>query len=188
VRNLPRPILASLTSPGPTLRTPLSPGPGISVALGGTLNLTFADGVDVATQVGRTLRIFDWTGVEPTRALAVESPHSWDLSQLYTTGEITLLAVSTVPGDFNGDGIVDTADYVVWRNGLGTTYMPSDYDLWRSHFGQTAAGGAALASAQPLLAVIPEPSSLSLAAIIFSAAGVSGVRFRRVARFASSTN
>jgi uncharacterized protein YjbI with pentapeptide repeats len=149
--------------------------PGIPVALGGTLKLTFADDVDVATQVGRTLRIFDWTSVEPTGAFAVESPHLWDLSQLYTTGEVTLLAVNTVPGDFNGDGIVDAADYVVWRNGLGTTYMPSDYELWRSHFGQTAAGGAALASAR----VIPEPPSLLFAIVLSSAAGFLLRRFRR---------
>src|SRR5262249_15044183 len=46
-------------------------------------------------------------------------------------------AVSVLPGDFNYDGTVDAADYVVWRKGLGTTYTQSDYDTWRSHFGQT---------------------------------------------------
>jgi uncharacterized protein YjbI with pentapeptide repeats len=67
--------------------------PGIPIQLGGTLELTFADDVDVVTQVGRTLRIFDWTGVSPTGTFTVSSPYSWDLSKLYTTGEITLLAV-----------------------------------------------------------------------------------------------
>jgi hypothetical protein len=35
------------------------------------------------------------------------------VSKLYTTGEVTLLAESGVPGDYNNDGSVDAADYVV---------------------------------------------------------------------------
>jgi hypothetical protein len=66
---------------------------GIPVELGGALELTFADGVDVATQIGRTLHIFDWTGVSPVGQFTVASPYIWDTSQLYTTGEVTLLAV-----------------------------------------------------------------------------------------------
>ncbi|MBA3484923.1 MAG: pentapeptide repeat-containing protein, partial [Pirellulales bacterium] len=37
--------------------------PGIPVARGGTLELAFAPGVDVASQIGRTIKLFDWTGV-----------------------------------------------------------------------------------------------------------------------------
>ena len=52
-----------------------------------------------------------------------------------------------LPGDFNGDGTVDAADYVVWRkyngtnhvlpndNGLGTPIRLSHYTLWRNNFG-----------------------------------------------------
>ena len=42
------------------------------------------------------------------------------------------VAVPSLPGDFNWDGRVDTADYVVWRKGLGTEYDESDYDVWRA--------------------------------------------------------
>lgn len=56
-----------------------------------------------------------------------------------------------LPGDYNVNGTVDAADYVVWRKTLGgsiTRYTgadgsgngsvgPEDYDLWKSHFGQT---------------------------------------------------
>ena len=42
-----------------------------------------------------------------------------------------------LPGDFNGDGIVDAADYVIWRKNDGSQV---GYDMWRSHFGQTASG------------------------------------------------
>lgn len=66
---------------------------GIPVELGGTLELAFADGVDLATQVGRTLRLFDWSGVSPVGTFAVSSPYTWDVSNLYRSGEVTLLAV-----------------------------------------------------------------------------------------------
>jgi hypothetical protein len=67
--------------------------PGIPVTLGGTLELTFADDVNLGIQVGRTLRIFDWTGVTTTGAFAISSPYVWDLSNLYSTGEVTLTSV-----------------------------------------------------------------------------------------------
>jgi hypothetical protein len=56
--------------------------PNIPIQLGGELELAFNDDVDVATQVGRTLRIFDWTGVSPTGQFALTSPHVWDASKL----------------------------------------------------------------------------------------------------------
>jgi hypothetical protein len=66
---------------------------GIPVQLGGTLELTFADNVDVSTQLGRTLRLFNWTGVSPIGRFDVYSPYLWDVTKLYTTGEVTLVAV-----------------------------------------------------------------------------------------------
>ena len=77
-------------------------------------------------------------------------------------------------GDYNNDGIVDAADYVVWRQGLGVTYMPNDYEVWRPHFGQTA-GSSSGASAN---AAVPEPATLVL--MIF-AAGSWCLRRRRTA-------
>jgi hypothetical protein len=143
--------------------------PGIPVELGGTLELTFADDVDVATQVGRTLRIFDWTGVTPLGQFEIRSPYVWDRTNLYTTGEVTLLAFSTpLAGDFDQNGVVDAADYVAWRKGLGTDYTHDDYEVWRAHFGTGSSGigagsGAAGyplgASAEPLPAIIPERST-----------------------------
>src|SRR5262249_21708918 len=62
---------------------------------GGTLDLEFAAGVDPIAQIGRTFDVFDWTGVNPGGTFDVQSPYAWDLSQLYTSGEVTL--VSAVP-------------------------------------------------------------------------------------------
>jgi len=71
-----------------------------------------------------------------------------------------------VPGDYNGNGIVDAADYVLWRNGgplqnevntIGTVDA-SDYDAWRARFGNTSGSGSSLVAS----AAVPEPASLCL--------------------------
>lgn len=54
-----------------------------------------------------------------------------------------------MPGDFNGNGTVDAADYVVWRKGPATMYTQTDYDVWRAQFGQTAHSGASASIAVP---------------------------------------
>jgi WD40 repeat protein len=72
----------------------------------------------------------------------------------------------TISGDFNTDGTVDAADYIVWRNGLGATFTQADYAAWRENFGRSA---DALATAEmargPVSAPIPEPASALIAAI-----------------------
>jgi probable HAF family extracellular repeat protein len=67
---------------------------------------------------------------------------------------------STLPGDFNRDGSVDTADYVVWRKSDGT--QPG-YDSWRSNFGRSTSSGIGTVSSTDAAAMIPEPASLALA-------------------------
>ena len=59
-------------------------------------------------------------------------------------------------GDYNHDGIVDTADYVVWRKTDGTQ---AGYNLWRANFGRTAGNGSAAGGA------VPEPTALATVCI-----------------------
>jgi len=102
--------------------------PGAAVALGGTLDLGFADGVDVAAQAGRTFGLFDWTGVAPTGAFAIDTPHRWDLSALYTAGEVTLLPPpGTVRWTGGAGGTWDLAGSVNWaRGGQAGAYYDGD--------------------------------------------------------------
>jgi hypothetical protein len=86
---------------------------------------------------------------------------------------------TTLPGDFNHDGTVDAADYVMWRKGMGTTYTQSDYDAWRTNFGKTAGSGQALPSAEPLSAEVPEPTSIALTAIMTIATALYRVQLNR---------
>jgi len=69
----------------------ISFAPGIPVSLGGTLELSFAAGTDVNAQIGRTFQIFDWTGVTPAGLFNLSSPYAWDVSRLYTSGQVTLV-------------------------------------------------------------------------------------------------
>jgi hypothetical protein len=99
----------------------------------------------------------------------------------FLQGIVEYVTGGQLTGDFNGDGIVDAADYTVWRDTLGSSgpglaadanadevVDALDYGLWRANFGQTAAG--ALAGA----ANVPEPST-----IVLLACGAAAVALRR---------
>jgi hypothetical protein len=80
---------------------------------------------------------------------------------------------SAAMGDFNADGVVNAADYAVWRKTFGQTGAglaadgngnhqvdSGDFDVWRAHFGQIVDGGGGSGSAsQP---AVPEPGPLVL--------------------------
>jgi hypothetical protein len=89
----------------------------------------------------------------------------------------TIVAPTVPTGDYNGNGIVDAADYTIWRDTLGSTtdlrangnntgasagkIDQADYLVWKSNFGHSAGAGAA--------AAVPEPTSwllLSLGACL----------------------
>jgi hypothetical protein len=57
-------------------------------------------------------------------------------------------------GDYNQNGVVDAADFVVWRNNSGP---PDGYSVWRANFGSTAFGAGSGTVASGLAAAVPEP-------------------------------
>ena len=69
---------------------------------------------------------------------------------LMDVDSVQFTTVNGVPGDYNGNGVVDMADYVLWRNGgplqneINTvgTVDASDYDAWRHISALRAAAGA----------------------------------------------
>ncbi|QDU88540.1 hypothetical protein Pla175_19180 [Pirellulimonas nuda] len=93
--------------------------------------------------------------------------------------EATYVSGGGVAGDYNGDGFVDSADYTVWRDNLGTNTTllnqnpaastpgvvdAEDYAFWKSRFGAPASGGVQSTAA------VPEGEALSLLAIVLCAA------------------
>jgi hypothetical protein len=77
-------------------------------------------------------------------------------------------------GDFNADGTVDGADYVVWRGGLGTTFQPVHYDVWRANFGRTSPAGAVASASNT---VVPEAASVVMLVLAFFAVAVLRIRW-----------
>jgi T5SS/PEP-CTERM-associated repeat protein len=97
---------------------------------------------------------------------------------------LSAFQAADLSGDYNGDGMVNLADYTVWRDSLGAPAgtLPNDvdggvidldqYNTWRTNFGQTLETLASATERQ-----IPEPASLSV--LLFGAAAC-GSRWRRV--------
>jgi hypothetical protein len=84
------------------------------------------------------------------------------LNGLEILGSVTYVAgPGGLPGDYNNDGAVNAADYVVWRKNIGTQ---DGYNLWRTNFGRTSGSGSLAGGA------IPEPSLLAML-IAVAAAG-----------------
>jgi hypothetical protein len=65
-------------------------------------------------------------------------------------------APSALPGDFNKDGSVDAADYVVWRKNPEGLYDQTDYDDWRANYGKPDDAASASGTS-----AVPEPATLT---------------------------
>jgi autotransporter-associated beta strand protein len=88
-----------------------------------------------------------------------------------TSIDLVVMAAAGVAGDFNSDGVVDSADYAVWRandgpnnplpNDNGLTTQQDRYNLWVANFGQMAGSGSSGSLAAP------EPGSIVL--LLFAA-------------------
>jgi autotransporter-associated beta strand protein len=71
------------------------------------------------------------------------------------TGILTVTSGPAVlPGDYNNDGKVNAADYVVWRKNPGA-FPPDAYDTWRANFGNPPGSGAGLDAG-----AVPEPGTM----------------------------
>jgi hypothetical protein len=92
-------------------------------------------------------------------------------------GTSVLVNAPGVAGDYNNNGKVDAADYVVWKNGgplqnevAGVTtgsVTQEDYDAWRARFGNGSPGSGS---------AVPEPTSVGL--LLVGIAAVAGCRRR----------
>lgn len=79
-----------------------------------------------------------------------------------------------LPGDFNGDGNVDNADYVKWKDDFGSQVIPTsgadgngdglvdiaDYTIWRNTLGATG-----LVPGAAVVANVPEPATVWVAGV-----------------------
>jgi hypothetical protein len=85
---------------------------------------------------GRWKRALKWTVANEDAELTRKAMSSLSLVSKTHTYVLTPIPI---PGDFNYDGTVNAADYVVWRK---TDDMQAGYVAWRSHFGEPPSSGA----------------------------------------------
>jgi rhamnogalacturonan endolyase len=98
-----------------------------------------------------------------TISLSHASPGSSDTDGIIY--DALRLEIDILAGDYNNDGIINAADYTVWRDNFGTDNpLPNDllggtiggqqYEQWKNNFGLSSAGIAA--------AQVPEPAGTVL--------------------------
>jgi glucose/arabinose dehydrogenase len=119
-----------------------------------------------------TLYISD---MSPTGALGAAQANT---GQIYAVRSL----VPKLAGDYNADGNVDAADYVIWREfnntsatlandaTIGTSL--TDYEIWRANFGQISADGSDTVDG----AAAPEPAAIVLL-LIATTLGTLRLRF-----------
>lgn len=149
--------------------------------LGNVGAVSVGDAIDLITVLGTA----NFTGTVVSTMVAT-TPGTVLLTD--TSGSaLTLVvasAVGALAGDFNGDGVVDAADYTFYRDNIGAseaillgngdgsgTVDGGDYAVWLANY------GAMLTLPAPVAAIgaVPEPAGLALLASI----ALLGVRRRR---------
>jgi hypothetical protein len=93
-----------------------------------------------------------------------------DFNQNVDFDDITVngTVAAALPGDYNGDGKVDAADYVLWRkNNINGS---QGYTDWRANFGNSLPGNGSGSLAS--LSGVPEPAAYLLVAILIAIVGL----------------
>ena len=160
-----------LASPGTSDLLNVTIADGLTID-GGSVNLTDAGGLAAGTYT-----LIDYagslmgSGIETFLAQTPTGAAGFNYT-LVDTGSTIDLNVSVAPqnnADFNNDGIIDAADYVIWRKfnpATGTGTQPTgdangdtnidqlDYDAWVQTFGNSNPGSGGGSQG------VPEPSTL----------------------------
>jgi hypothetical protein len=101
-------------------------------------------------------------------------------SSIVATGEIEYIGAA-LEGDYNSNGVVDAADYNIWRDTLGSTsdlradgndnnmIDAGDHQVWKTNFGSGSGGAGTAAS-------VPEPATWLVALAGIAVFGVRRLR------------
>ena len=137
-----------------------------SATLAGALQVSLANlgGGIFAPHVGNSFTIISATGGLSGTFDSLSAPLGFNWYVTY--GANSAQIVVGIPGDYNHNGIVDSADYSVWRDTMGSTTNlaadgngngqidQGDFTFWKNHFGATMGAGSGTS--------VPEPATLSL--------------------------
>jgi hypothetical protein len=154
---------------------PDASGPSAPIQLkefrGGSAGNALASGADVLDDMFRNFT-FPLAGIIPANAqqvsLIVESLSTAADEQVGIENLRLLGTLAGLVGDYNGNRVVDAADYVVWRKNVGGDASAlaagsrdpantgpigqGDYNSWRANFGRALGVGGAGAVPEPITA------------------------------------
>jgi hypothetical protein len=134
----------------------------LALGIGGGYVPALGDTITLISSLGGVIDEFDHL------AQPAGLPSGLQFALDYQPQFVRVMVVEQFAGDYNYDGVVDAADFTVWRDSLGSNTLlaadgnlnnmvdAGDYDIWKMHFGDTAGSGAALNQA------VPEPGCLLL--------------------------
>ena len=146
-----------------------------------SITINFAHGFDVTTFAGSLLpkdgvnsltdTVLSTVGDTDNFVVGVNTPTNF----AGVTGSVNLGGGTPIPGDFNGDNMVDGLDLAIWRANFGATGAPTitqgnadgDGDVDGRDFLVWQRGNP---PATPVASAIPEPASAILAALAACAA------------------
>ncbi|HVT27541.1 MAG TPA: autotransporter-associated beta strand repeat-containing protein [Lacipirellulaceae bacterium] len=141
----------------------------VFLSSGATLQLNFNGSPDVIDSLflnGTSMPVGTWG--------AIGSGAQFTSSLLGGSGmlQVSTYVPSFLAGDYNSNGVVDAADYVVWRKSIGADSIPNrdsqntgpvgqaDFDVWRADLGRivgaVAGSGSGLSVATT---AVPEPAT-----------------------------
>jgi T5SS/PEP-CTERM-associated repeat protein len=155
-----------------------------TATLAGSLAATLENGF--APHVGDTFTLLSASSLSGSPALgampALPGGLMWDLDAV--ANQLILSIVPGLAGDYNKNGVVDTADYVLWNKSVGQTGQDlaadgdangvvdaNDYVFWRNRFGNSVSGGLGASSS------VPEPAT---AMLFFAAWGLVLCHYRKL--------
>jgi len=124
-----------------------------SATLGGTLNVSLHDPTSFAFGDEIDLILADAVTGTFDNTLLPTLGAGLAFDMLYEANRVALQVV--LAGDYNGNGIVDAADYTAWRDGNSPDSSIAGYQLWADNFGATAANATHGITGQP----VPEPAT-----------------------------
>jgi hypothetical protein len=124
-----------------------------------------------AARVVQFITSADWGAIDHLRIGGGNTNTSFPFAAHWIDNLVIQCSTPFLPllvGDYNNDGVVNAADYVVWRSNAGTTnVLPNDpiggtigtqqFDHWRANFGAACGGNAS-----SINAAVPEPHTIFL--------------------------